>query len=296
MNGKVSLYWIDWRMKGRSMAVSSLTRFVFYTLLGFAFLLLLLSGGARRFLASRYSVTALLRASVSQGEAEGLARKVAAMPPVSSAVFRDPEAAWKEFLEAYPGLESIRTTGGNPLPGYIEVRFRYDHLTAGDVNLVVSALRNVPSVDKVLSGEDSFPGILRSAAFADALSWCVFGAFFAAFLLVCWHQERARAIAMEKDFAFLAERGVSPARMAASRAAGAWFAGLFLSAAGIAGAGAALFFLLQRFHVLGSFIGPPEDLLLPATAVTASVFPLCAALLAASTSLLGWRAARSGRK
>jgi hypothetical protein len=296
VKGRPSLFWMDWRLRGRSMAVSSFTRAVFYALLGFAFLALLLSGGARRFLASRYAATAVLAPSVSEGEAEGLARKIAGMPPVASAAYRNPEAAWKEFLQAYPGLESIRSSAGNPLPGYVEIRFRYDRLTAEDVDMVVSALRNVPAVKTVLAGEASFPRILRVATLSEAVCWCVFGAFAAAFLMICWHQERARAIGMEKDFTFLSERGISAARMAACRAAGAGIAALILSAAGIAGAGAALFFLLQRFHVLQSVIGPPEALLLPAIASSAAFFPGCAALSAAFLSLLGWRAARSGVK
>ena len=153
MSERPSLLWIDWRLSRGSLVRETIGRFLFFSLLGFAFLSLLLSGGVSRFLAGRYAITAVLRAEVPSAEAEGLARKVAALSPVRSATYRDPDAAWKEFLRAYPGMESLRGAGGNPMPGYIEIRIRPDRLTGADVELVASTLRSVPLVEQVLAGE-----------------------------------------------------------------------------------------------------------------------------------------------
>jgi len=112
-----SLIWIDWRLAGRSTLLDLLFRFVLVSAAAFAFLVLVLSGGAGRFLASQYAITAVLRTPVSPGEGEGLAAKIAGLPPVRTAVYRDPEEAWREFLLAYPGIDSLRSAGGNPLPG-----------------------------------------------------------------------------------------------------------------------------------------------------------------------------------
>jgi len=271
-------------------------RFLFFCLLGFALLSLMLSGGGSRFLADRFAVTAVLRADVPSAEAEGLARKVAALPPVRSAAYRDPEAAWREFLKSYPGLEPLRAAGGNPLPGYIEVRFRHDRLSGGDVDLVVSALRSVSRVDQVLAGEEWLPRLLRAGRYASWAGWSLFGAFFAGFFVVARLQERGRAAALAGDFAYLAERGVSAGRLARSRAAAAAASGFLLAAAGAAAGGAALFLLLRKLPLLERGIGPPSDLLLPRTVASVVLFSCCAALLSAAASLLGGRAARSGRK
>ena len=166
-----------------------------------------------RFLAERYAITAVLRAEVPSAEAEGLARKIAALPPVRSAAYRDPEASWKEFLRAYPGLDPLRGAGGNPMPGYIEIRIRPDRLTGADVGLVASTLRSVSHVEQVLAGEAWLPRLLRAGRIASWVCWGIFGAFLAGFFLVGRLQERARAVALAGDFAFLAERGV-PARPA----------------------------------------------------------------------------------
>ena len=112
MSGQPSLWWIDWRLSRGPLVRETIGRFLFFCLLGFALLSLLLSGGVTRFLSDRYAITAVLRPEVPSAEAEGLARKIAALPPVRSAAYRDPEAAWNEFLRAYPGMEPLRGAGG----------------------------------------------------------------------------------------------------------------------------------------------------------------------------------------
>ena len=296
MSESPSLLWIDWRLSKAPMARETIERFLFFFFLGSALLSLLLSGGVSRFLAERYAITAVLRAEVPSAEAEGLARKVATLPPVRSAAYRDPEAAWKEFLRAYPGLDPLRGAAGNPMPGYIEIRLRPDRLTGTDVDLVASTLRSVSHVGQVLAGEGWLPRLLRAGRIVFWVCWGIFGAFLAAFFLVGRLQERARAVALAGDFAYLAERGVPARRLAVFRAAGAAVSGFLLAAAGTASGGGALFLFLGKFPYLEGVIGPPFDLLLPRTVVAVFLFSCSAALLSAAMSLLGWRAARSGRK
>ena len=291
-----SLLWIDWRLAPRHSMRDSLWRVAFLTLAAFGLLVLLLSGGADRFLASRYAITAVLRSPVPPGEGEGLTRKVAGLYPVRSAVYKDPEAAWKEFLLAYPGLDSLRVAGGSPVPGYIEIRLRPERLTAADVGQVTSALRPVPTVEKVLAGEDILPGLLRVRRWAAALAWGIFGAFAALVSLLFLLQERIRANILSADLAFLEGRGVAGGRLAVSRAAGAALSSLFLAVIGVAVSGAALRYLLVRYPSLESLVGPPADLLLQGTVAAVAGYLLCAASLAAVFSLLGFRAARAGRK
>lgn len=296
MSERPSLWWIDWRLSRGPLVREATGRFLFFCLLGFALLSLILSGGAGRFIADRYAITAVLRTEVPQAEAEGLARKVAALPPVRSAAYRDPEVAWKEFLRAYPGMEPLRGAGGNPLPGYIEIRIRPERLTGADVRLVTSALRSVSHVEQVLAGDEWLPRLLRAE---HIVSWAfrgIFGAFLAGFFLVCRLQERARAVALAGDFAFLAERGVPAGRLAFFRAAGAAVSGFLLAAAGTAAGGGALFLSLRTFPFLENVIGPPYDLILPRTVAAAALFSLVVALLSGAASLLGWMAARSRRK
>ena len=68
-----SLLWIDWRLSPWRSARDSAWRATFLALTSFALLALLLSGGADRFLASRYAIIAVLRTPVPAGEGEGLA-------------------------------------------------------------------------------------------------------------------------------------------------------------------------------------------------------------------------------
>jgi hypothetical protein len=138
--------------------------------------------------------------------------------------------------------------------------------------------------------------LLRAGRLASWVGWGTFGAFLTGFFLVGRLQERARAVALSGDFAFLAERGVPAGRLAFHRAAGAAVSGFLLAAAGTAAGGGALFLCLRYFPFLEGGIGPPSDLLLPRTVAAAVLFSCGAALLSASASLLGWRAARSGWK
>lgn len=289
------MLWIDWRLAGKSTARDLLFRFVLVSAASFAFLVLLLSGGPARFLASRYAITAVLRTTVSPGEGEGLAGKVAALPPVRTAVYRNPETAWREFLLAYPGLDSLRSSGGNPLPGYIEVRLRPERLTRADVERVTAALRSVSHVEVVLAGEARLPRLLLAKRYAAAIAWGVFGAFAAVFLAILVLQEKVRSAALAADFAFLEERGVPAGSLAAFRSAAGALAALILAAAAMLLSGAALRHLLLRYPSLEQLVGPPGDLLLPRTVLAAGGFVLCFAVLAAGASLLGFRAARARR-
>jgi hypothetical protein len=182
------------------------------------------------------------------------------------------------------------------MPGYIEIRIRHDRLTRADVDLLVSALRSVRHVEQVLAGEGWLPRLLRAGRIASWLCWGIFGAFLAGFFLVGRLQERARAVALADDFAFLAERGVPASRLAILRSAGAAVSGFLLAAAGTAVGGGALFLFLEKFPYFEGVIGPPSDLLLPRTLAAVFLFSIGAALLSAAMSLLGWRAVRSGRK
>lgn len=296
MNGKGSLLWIDWRLGGASVARQSAVRFVLLFLLASGLLVLVLSSGIGRFLSSRYAVTAVLHDSVSAEDAQGLARKAAGLAPVASAVYRDPEAAWKEFLQTYPGIESLPDSGGNPLPGYIQIRIRKDRFTASDLTLVISALRPLPAVDTVLANEDSLPGLLRAARLAAILAWAVFGAFAAVVFLVCCLQEQVAALAGGVGFRYLLEQGVPRRRIALSRAAGAGLWCLLLASCSTGAAAAALSLLLGRFALLRMVVGPPEELMTASVAVAASAFLLSAALLAALASVFGWRAVRASEK
>jgi len=295
VNREPSLFWIDWNLSRGSVVREQIGRFAALYVVALALLALLLSGGIGRFLATRYAVTAVLREPVSRGDAEGIARKISALPPVRSSEYRDPDAAWKEFLKAYPGLDSLQAAGGNPLPGYIEIRFRHDRLTAADVTLVASVVRPVPYIEKVLAGEDYLPRLLRADRYASALCWAVFGLLLAGTFHVWRLQERIRASALAGDFAFLLDRGVPARRLASSRAAGAAVSALLVAIAGISAAAGTLFLLIRRYPILETVIGPPADFLVPRTAVGAGIFLLCAALLAAGASLLGWRTARAPR-
>ena len=135
------------------------------------------------------------------------------------------------------------------MPGYIEVRIRPDRLTGADVGLVASALRSVPLVEQVLAGEEWLPRLLRAGRLASWAGWGIFGAFLAGFFLVGRLQERARAVALAGDFAFLAERGVPAGRLAFLRAAAAAVSGFLLAAAGTAAGGGALFLSLRNVSV-----------------------------------------------
>ena len=292
MKENLSLAWVDWRLAGRTAAVQSLGRFVFLLPLAFAFLALFLSGGIARFLSSQYAVTAMLRESASREEAVVLTKKIAALPPVRSAEYRDSASSWKEFLLAYPGVESIPGAADNPLPGYIEIRIRHDRFDASGVETVLSALKPVELVDKVLAGEESLPRLFKVNRALHALSLGGFAVLVALFFVVCRLQDRLRCISMAGDFGFLLQRGIPERRMAASRAAGAAVMGIALAIVALVSAAAALHFLLGRYPSLTGVIGPQAELFSPASAAAAGLFVLLVALLFAASSLLGWTSVR----
>ncbi len=289
-----SLAWIDWRFAGRTAAVQSLGRFVFLFLLAFVLLAFLLSAGIGRFLSSQYAVTAMLRDSASPEEAAGLAKKIAALPPVLSAEYRDSASSWKEFLLAYPGVESIPGAADNPLPGYIEIRLRHDRFTSADMEMVVSALKPLGQVEKVLAGEEFMPRLFKVHRALSALFQAGFAALAALFFAVCRLQDRLRCAVMAGDLAFLLDRGITARRAAVSRAAGAAAMGVLLSAAAVGSAAAALHLLIGRHPSLAIVIGPADELLDARFATAAGAFVLAAALLFAASSLLGWSARSPG--
>ncbi len=286
-----SSWWIDWRLSPGALARETAGRLVLFLVLGACFVALVLSGGVDRFLSRQWAITAVLRLSVPEAEGRGIAAKVAALPAVGSAAYRSPEDAWKEFTAAYPGVESLRAAGGNPLPGYVEIHLRPGRLSDAGVASVAAALRPLPQVEEVLTGGKWAPRVLRLKGWVNAALWAGFGLLGAAFFLVFAVQEKARAALHAADFAFLAQRGASAGGMAARRAAAAALCGGFLALVSLGAAAGAFVLVDARFALARSIVGPPTELLAPGALARLGAFLVSAALLSGAASLSGWRSA-----
>lgn len=288
--------WIDWKLSAKAMRIETASRFLLLLALAVFFVALTLSGGMNRFLSGRWTVTAVLRMTAVPEEGRGIAGKAAELPGVQSASYKDPEASWREFLLAYPGLESLRTAGGNPLPGYIEIRMRPERLSETDIRAVETVLRPLPQVEKVLTGGDALPRLLRAKRWVNGLFWTGFGLLCSVFFLLLFLQERTRAFLHSADFRFLEERGVPASRIARSRAIAAALTGGVLSAVSLGAAVSAFVLLEERLSVIGRVVGPAREMFSPAFLAYPGLFLLAASLLHGVASLLGWRAAHAGRR
>jgi len=291
-----SLRWIDWKLAPGAMLRETAGRFCLLFLLGSFLLSMLLSGGMNRFLSGEWTVTAILRLPVSPAEGQGIAGKAAGLPAVRSAAYKDPEASWKEFLAAYPGLSTLRGPGGNPLPGYVEIRMRPDRFTEADIRAVEAILQPVPQVERILSGGEVLPRLLRARGWVNAALWAGFALLCAMSFLIFLLQEKARSSFLAADFDFLRERGVPVRSILVSRASGALLTGLLLSLAATGTAAFLLFFLEPRLPLLGRVIGPAAEIQTLPVFLPVVLFLFAAALVSGAASLLGWRAAQSRPK
>ncbi|MBI5419591.1 MAG: hypothetical protein HZA60_05835 [Deltaproteobacteria bacterium] len=292
----LSLCFIDWKLAGKELFRETAGRFLLFFVLGTLFVAMLLSGGVNRFLSEQWAVTAILQMSVPAEGGRGIAAKAAGLPGVRRAVYKDPEAAWKEFIAAYPGLESLRSAGGNPLPGYVEIRMRPGRLTEKDIKAVEAALRPLPQVDKLLSGGEALTRLLRVKDGINVGFRVLFGFLCVACFATLFLQEKARAASLAADFAFLGDRGTPRNRIAFSRALGAGLIGCLLALVSLGAAALALSSLVDRLPYLGGVIGPAEEVFAPGLLVPALLFLLSGTLLSAGASLMGWRAARPAGK
>ncbi len=292
MTGR-SLLWVDWKIAPGTMLREAAGRFLLLFPVGLFLLSLLLSGGMNRFLSEQWAVTAILRLTVPPADGEGIAKKAAGLAGVRSAVYKDPEASWREFLSAYPGLSTLRATGGNPLPGYVEVRMQPGRFTEEDIGAVESALRPLPQVERVLEGGEALPRLMAVRDWVDAILWSGFALLGTAVFTIFLLQEKSRAAFLASDFDFLRERGIPVRDIVMSRAVGALLSGLLLS---LAATGASAFLLLllgDPLPILVRVIGPPEEILTLPLLIPAASFPLAVALLSGAASALGWRGAHS---
>lgn len=286
-----SLLWVDWKLAGKRMRREAAVRFVALFLLSFCFLVLLFSGGTDRFLSKHWTVTALLRSGVSDEEGEGLAGKVAALPPVREAVYRSPQEAWKEFSARYPGLEPLRSGEEGPLPGYVEITMRPERLSEDGMEEILSVLRPLPQVETLLSGGEAMPRLFRWKAIANGILRGGFGFLLFLLFLGFVYQERGRSVHLGPDFLFLRDRGVAGGRIAAGRAAGAAVTALLLSTAACAAAAASLLWLSGRFSAVQGAVGTVGDLLDPAWILPVVLYLLAVGALAGAASYLGGRTA-----
>lgn len=286
-----SLWWIDWSLHGGPMRKEAALRFLLLFLAASFLLVMLLSGGVDRFLSDRYTMTAIMRTGVPDEEGTGIAAKIAELPSVRDARYRTPEDAWEEFLEAYPGLESLRGAAENPLPGYVEIRLRPGHISEQAIADVRSALEPVSQVEKVLSGGDAMPALLRIKRWANALLWSGFALLCMLFLVILAMQEKARAARLVPDVSFLVDRGVPGERISVRRTAGAFAAGAIATLVAVLVSFSALFLASSRFPLFRSLVGQAQDLLDARGILSACLFLLFATILQGVLSLAGWRAA-----
>jgi hypothetical protein len=164
--------------------------------------------------------------------------------------------------------------------------------TEPDIGAVEAALRPLPQVEKVLSGAEALPRLLRFRDWVNGALWAGFGLLCAMSFLVFVLQETARGSKFAADAEFLKERGVPEPSLAVSRAAAALLTGFLLSLFAAAVAAAALFLLAPRIPEISRVVGTPAELLAPSFLVPMALFPVAAALLTGAASLLGWRSAR----
>lgn len=286
-----SLLWVDWKLAGRRMRREAAVRFVALFLLSFCFLVLLFSGGTDRFLSRQWTVSALLRPGVSDEEGEGLAAKVAALPTVLEAVYRTPQQAWEEFSARYPGLEPLRSGGGNPLPGYVEITMRHDRLSEEGMEEVLSVLRPLQQVETLLSGGRAMPRLFRWKRIVNGILLGEFVFLMVLLFLGLVYQERGRSVLLGTDFLFLRDRGVAGGRIAAGRAAGAAMTALVLATAACAGAAVFLYRLSGRFHAVRVAVVSAEELLDPAWILPIVLYLLAVGAMAGAASLIGGRVA-----
>ncbi len=286
-----SLWWIDWSLHGGSMRKEAAGRFLLLFLAVSYFLVMLLSGGVSRFLSGQYTITAILRIGVPDEEGTGIAGKVAELPPVREARYQTPDDAWREFLEAYPGLESLRDAGENLLPGYLEIRLRPERMSEQGIADVRSALEPVSQVEKILAGGDVVPGLLRMKRWANALLWSGFVLLCLVFLVILAMQEKARAARLVPDVSFLVDRGVPEDRIAARRTAGAFVTGGIVALLATLASFAVLFLVSGRFPAFRSVVGQAQDLLEARFILPVCLFLLSATIFQGLLSLAGWRAA-----
>lgn len=288
-----SLIWIDWKRMPGALLRESAGRFFLFLLLGALFEAMLLSGGTNRYLSDRWRITAVLRLSVTAVEGEGMARKAAGLPEVHSAEYRDPETSWKEFIDSYPGMEALRAAGGNPLPGYVEIRMRPDRFTEGDFRSVEAVLKPLPEVEKLLSGGEAHPRLLRVSRWMNVLLWAGFYILCAVSFSVFYLQEKARATFLSGEFDYLRERGVSAQIIPLSRAVGTALAGGVLSLAAMAATVSIFIALSGRLPAFSRVIGPAAEILAFPFLIPWAVFIPASTILSGGASLLGWRAAQS---
>ena len=286
-----SLLWIDWGFHGRSMGRETAGRFLVALFVASYFLAMLLSGGVDRFLSEQYTMTAILRIGVPDEEGAGIEGKVTALPPVKEARYRNPEEAWKEILDTYPGLESLRSTGKNPLPGYVEIRLRPGNVSEEGIEVVRSALEPFPQVEKVLSGGAVIPRLLRMKRWANVLLWTGFALSCGVFLVILSMQEKARAARIVPEVSFLVDRGVPKGRIVARRTAGAFVTGGGLALLATVSSFGVLFVLSDRFPLLRVVVGPAQELLDSKFALPLVLFLFFAAVLQGLVSYAGWHAA-----
>ncbi len=291
-----SLCWIDWRLSANGMLRETASRFFLSLLLAIYFVAMLLSGGMNRYLSEQWAVSAVLRLSVSAEEGKGIAGKTAGLPGVRSAIYKDPESSWKEFLASYPGLEGLRTAGGTPLPGYVEIHMRPDRFTEADIRSVEAVLRPLPQVERLLSGGEVLSRLLSAKRWVNGIFWGGFGLLCTVVFLVLFLQEKARASLLSVNFGFLEERGVPGGRIAFSRALGSALTGMLLSLVATGTVLSCVVLLEKRIPVIGRIIGPAEDVLALPSLVPLGLFLLAVPLFHGGASLLGWRTSHAGRK
>ncbi len=286
-----SFWWIDWSLHGRAMRRETAGRFLLCFMVASYFLAMLLSGGVNRFLSEQYTMTAILRIGVPDGEGVGIAGKVALLPSVREARYRTPEDAWKEFLTTYPGLDSLRRGGKTPLPGYVEVSLRPERMSEKGIADVMSALEPLAQVEKILSGGDVMPGLLRLKHRANIVLWSGFGLVCLVFLVILAMQEKASAARLLPDVSFLADRGTPGERIGARRAVGAFITGGGIVLLAAASSFAFLYFASAGFPFVRIVLGRAQELVDGRFAVPVCLFLLSAAIFQGLASLVGWRAA-----
>ncbi|RMG61507.1 MAG: hypothetical protein D6713_00235 [Deltaproteobacteria bacterium] len=208
MSGKV--YFLEWRLKGREKARNLLVKAFLTFILVCTFVVLYFSRGLDSYLSSTWRISVFLREGVSEETGALFAEKLRDLSFVKEASYYSPEEVWDQFLEAVGEKEGMRDLIGDPVPGYVEVFFTRDGLSAQNLKRLLSICKGEDIVKDVVYGEDSFERVLRLKGYVNAgllfsffvflISGAVLFSFLDASLLLSVAGELLFGLTRDRDF------------------------------------------------------------------------------------------------
>jgi hypothetical protein len=251
-------YALEWRLASGKKFRALLVKFPMILFLVTLFLLIYFPGGLDGYLSYVWRVTVFLDKGVSPKVGSIYAERLERLRFIEKASYIPEEDVWKDFLSFSGGKGKIDKIIKNPLPSYIEVRLRKDHLDGDTLKKLITIVKKESITRDVIYGGDGFHRMVRAKKYLKGFLILLMLLSGGVIFVLFYHVDTIILLSVEGGLRFIGKHGFGRYSSMSGRIGGSIIEG-FLSGTIAVGILLSLSYILfESYPIMRHYLSFPD--------------------------------------